>query len=131
LSAGNGQTDADELLQAARAFLREEVVPQLEGFTAYGTRVAANSLAIVARELELAPRLAALDAEAAERFALDPAQGPVGRQLSLRLRDAGAAPGPELLSYLRRRTLLQLAIDNPRYSGYLQAGALWPAEAEE
>ena len=57
-------TTAAELLTAVRAFLREEVLPQLEGFTAYNTRVAANSLAIVARELEHSLELEALDKQA-------------------------------------------------------------------
>ena len=38
------QTRADELLVAVQDFLRREVLPQLDGFAAYNTRVAANSL---------------------------------------------------------------------------------------
>ena len=44
---------ADELLAGVAAFLRDEVLPQLGGASAYKCRVAANILAIVQRELVL------------------------------------------------------------------------------
>ena len=44
---------ADELLAGVAAFLRDEVLPQLSGASAYKCRVAANILAIVQRELVL------------------------------------------------------------------------------
>lgn len=44
---------ADELLAGVAAFLRDEVLPQLGGASAYKCRVAANILAIVQRELTL------------------------------------------------------------------------------
>lgn len=119
------QTQAAELLAAVRAFLRSDVVPQLEGFSAYTARVAANSLAIALRELELGEALEEMDARAAARLGIDPDEGPVPQQLALRLRDGRIRPDPELLAYLRRRTLKALEIDNPKYSGYLQALASW------
>lgn len=119
------QTRAAELLEAVRVFLRGDVLPQLEGFSAYTTRVAANSLAIVLRELELGAELAEIDRRAAEHLGIDPGAGPVAHQLAVRLRDGRAQPDPEVLDYLRRRTLKTLEIDNPRYSGYLQASARW------
>ena len=54
-------TESVELLAAVRQFLREEVLPELDGFKAYTTRVAANALGIVARELEMGAGLAELD----------------------------------------------------------------------
>ena len=50
------------LVRAVAAFLREEALPALEGRNAYLARVSANTLDIVARELESAP-----GADAAER----------------------------------------------------------------
>ena len=44
---------ADELLTGVAAFLRDEVLPQLGGASAYKCRVAANILAIVQREFTL------------------------------------------------------------------------------
>lgn len=119
------QTQAAELLEAVRAFLRSDVVPQLEGFSAYTARVAANSLAIALRELELGGALRELDAQAAAHLGIDPDDGPVAQQLAIRLRDGDLRPDPELIEYLRRRTLKALEIDNPKYSGYLQALARW------
>jgi hypothetical protein len=47
---------ADELLTGVAAFLRDEVLPQLNGASAYKCRVAANILAIVQREFTLGDR---------------------------------------------------------------------------
>jgi hypothetical protein len=122
------QTQAAELLEAVRTFLREDVVPQLEGFSAYTARVAANSLAIALRELELGDGLEQIDAQAAARFGIDPDEGPVAQQLAVRLRDGAIQPDPDFVAYLKRRTLKALEIDNPKYSGYLQALASWGPE---
>lgn len=121
------QTRADELLAAVQDFLRGDLLPQLDGFAAYNTRVAANSLAIAARELQLRPELDRLDLAYARHSGLDPAAGPIPQQLALRLRARAAAPDAHLLRYLRQRALLSLEIDNPKYSGYLQARARWQA----
>jgi hypothetical protein len=114
-------TDAAELLAATRAFLREELLPALEGFKAYSTRVAANNLAIVARELAQGHELRAIDEGIAERYGLDASAGPVAAQLARALRDGTVEPDAELVTLLRRRALKAIEIDNPRYSGYLLA----------
>ena len=114
-------TDASELLTATRAFLREELLPELEGFKAYSTRVAANNLAIVARELAQGHELRAIDDDIAARFGLDAGIGPVATQLALALRDGRVAADAELVSLLQQRALKSIEIDNPRYSGYLLA----------
>src|SRR5690606_39467866 len=54
-----------ELVRAVATFLREEALPALEGRNAYLARVSANTLEIVARELDAAPA-----ADAAERSRL-------------------------------------------------------------
>jgi hypothetical protein len=123
-------TRADELLDATRVFLREEVLPELAGFKAYATRVAANNLAIVARELELGPALRALDADMARRLGIELGERPLSSAVALALKSGALQPDPMLLQWLRQRTLLALAIDNPRYSGYRQARARW-AQPEE
>lgn len=124
------QTRADELLLAVGAFLRSDVLPQLEGFTAYTTRVAANSLGIVARELQLRPALERLDETAAAVYRLEPDEGPVAGQIAVKLRDGELAVDADLVHYLKRRTLQSLAIDNPKYSGYLLACERWRAISE-
>ena len=114
-----------ELLTAVRQFLREQVLPELDGFKAYNTRVAANALGIVARELEMGAGLAELDARIAASLGLATQAGPVTRQIALALRDGTLVVDGELLSFLRQRTLLSIAIDNPKYSGLQQARELW------
>jgi hypothetical protein len=123
------QTHADELLLAIRGFLRSDLLPQLEGFNAYTTRVAANSLGIVARELQLRPELDRLDTQAAAAYNIDPDGGPVARQLALKLRDGELAVDANLVQYLKQRTLQSLAIDNPKYSGYLLARERWRTDS--
>lgn len=115
----NGGTDAALMLEALRRFLREELQPELAGYKAYSTRVAANMLGILEREQQLAPGLAQLDAEHVA------AGGSAGRELARALRDGDADLDGKLLQYLRQRALRQMAIDNPRYPGYRQALVRW------
>lgn len=114
-----------ELLDAVRQFLRQDVLPELEGFKAYNTRVAANALGIVARELEHGAGLAQLDAHIAAQLGLDAAAGAIASHIARGLRDGTLIADARIMSYLKRRTLLAIAIDNPKYSGLLQARARW------
>ncbi len=50
-----GRPTARELLDAVRGYLTDQVMPATSGQLAFHARVAANALAIVARELELGP----------------------------------------------------------------------------
>jgi hypothetical protein len=118
-------TESVELLAAVRQFLREEVLPELEGFKAYTTRVAANALGIVAREIEMGAGLAELDQQIASVLDLDLQAGAITRQIALALRDDKLVVDDVILAYLRKRTLLAIAIDNPKYSGLQQARARW------
>lgn len=49
----NDQPTAEALLRAVELFLERDVVPRLEGVPKYHARVAANVVAMLARELEL------------------------------------------------------------------------------
>ncbi|PLW82702.1 hypothetical protein CWI75_08960 [Kineobactrum sediminis] len=122
------QTEATELLQAVQSFLRQQVLPQLEGFDAYTTRVAANSLAIVARDYAGRDELNRLDQAAAKRWDLGETAAAT-KNLSLALKNRSIAVDQPLLDYLRARSLHQLAIDNPRYSGFQQGCERWPGLA--
>jgi hypothetical protein len=53
--APHGRPTASELLDAVRGFLTDQVMPATGGQLSFHARVAANALAIVARELELGP----------------------------------------------------------------------------
>jgi hypothetical protein len=112
-----------ELVGAVRDFLEHQALPKLEGHTAFHARVAVNALAIVERQLRLAP-----EAEAAERERLRALLGRDGgleelnRELCARIR-AGeiGIQTPGLAEHLRATTLAKLAVDQPKYSGYLRA----------
>jgi aminoglycoside phosphotransferase (APT) family kinase protein len=65
--APHGRPTAGELLEAVREYLLGSVLPATSGQVAFHARVAANALAIVARELELGPFPA--DAELADLVA--------------------------------------------------------------
>ena len=73
--APHGRPTASELLEAVREFLTDQVMPATSGQLAFHARVAANTLAIVARELELGPLPADVglaDAVAARLAAANP-----------------------------------------------------------
>ena len=121
---------ASELLDAVRGFLERDVVPVLDGTAKFHARVAANVVAIVARELALdEPHLLAewqrLDA------LLDAAPLPSGsdeRRAALRARTetlceriragvgvAGAGPFRDaVLAHLRATVREKLAVANPK-----------------
>jgi hypothetical protein len=98
-----------QLVEAVQIFLKE-AEGQLQGRLAFHAKVAANALAIVARELSLQP-------DAAEAEALAPFGGPTA--VCEALRDGGlATDDPALLRAIRHAVLARLATDNPRYATY-------------
>ncbi len=112
-----------ELVTAVREFLEEHAMPNLEGRNAFHARVAANALAIVARQLELGP-----GAEEEERARLRALLGTEGsldelnRELCRRIRSGDLAlDEPGLIAHLRTTTLDKVAVDQPKYSGYRRA----------
>jgi hypothetical protein len=70
--APHGRPTASELLDAVRGYLTDHVMPGTSGQLSFHARVAANVLAIVARELELGelPRDATLADQVAARLAV-------------------------------------------------------------
>ena len=119
---------AVELLDAVRGFVERAVIPALDGTARFHARVAANVLAIVARELQLADgHLAAewqrldallgaapLPAESAERRA---ALRQRTVELCDRIRAGEADDGPfraALLAHLAATVREKLAIANPK-----------------
>lgn len=63
--------DAPALLEAVREFLSQELEPQLEGRLRWHTKVAANVLAVVERELRLGPEQAERHDQRLERLGFD------------------------------------------------------------
>jgi len=112
-----------ELLEVVAEFLRAEVLPQLSGRTGFHVRVAANALDLVRREMLLAGR-----AEAAEAQRLACLLGHAGevadlnRELCERIADGRMDPGdPALVDHLWATTLDTVAIDQPSYATYRRA----------
>ncbi len=100
---------APQLLQAVQLFLKE-AEGALSGRLAFHAKVAANSLAIVERELAQKP-------DAVEAQALAPFGGPSA--LCEALRNGTLAPDdPAVLRAIREAALARLATDNPRYATF-------------
>jgi len=115
--------DPQALLGAVREFLMNDALPKLEGRARLHARVAANAVALVQRQLELAPA-----SDAAERARLRTLLGRDGDlrelnvELARRIREGELASGDAaLLEHLWAVALEKLAVDNPGYSGYRRA----------
>jgi hypothetical protein len=113
------QPSAARLIDAVRAFLETKAIPELKGHTAFHARVAANALAIVARELEEGPE--------AERTGLARLRALLGvsgdantlnRELCRRIRNGRIAwDDQRLADHLYLTTIAKVGIDQPGYSG--------------
>ncbi len=113
----------DELLISVRDFLRNDVMGATSGRTQFLSRVAGNSLDIVLRDLQLGEPHRRNERERL-RALLD-ADGDLGSlrwQLVHALRD-GTMPldDPALAEHLRTTVVNQIAIDQPKYSGFRTA----------
>ncbi|AXQ30123.1 phosphotransferase family protein [Solimonas sp. K1W22B-7] len=113
----------DELLDSTTAFLREEVTAATKGRVSFLARVAANSLEIVQRELQLGAQC-----RAREQAGLERVLGHGGEREALRrelvegLRSGVIAlDRPGLPEHLRQSVADQVAIDQPKYPGYRTA----------
>ncbi len=108
-----------ELVSAVREFIETRAMPELKGHTAFHARVAANALAIVARELEHAG--ASGEAERARLIALLGHEGTLmelHRSLCGHIRAGAIDLGtPGLAEHLVATTRDKVAIDQPNYSG--------------
>jgi len=119
---------ADELIAAVSDFLRNQVMTETKGRTHFLARVSANSLDIVAREFDLLPEHRRREHARLRVFYHADADDNRTDLESLRwrlvhaLRDGSQSLDEEpLKSYLRNTVVNQIAIDQPRYSGFHQA----------
>jgi len=114
---------ADELLVSVRDFLREDVMSATSGRTQFLARVASNSLDIVDRELSLGAEHRTR--ELARLRSLTGHDGSLAElrwELVQRLRDGSQRlDDPALIEHLRNTVVNQVAIDQPRYSGFRTA----------
>jgi hypothetical protein len=105
---------AVELLEAARGALGEDVLPLLQGRSAFELRVTMRALGIVRRELEHAGEHAAMHAAALAALEVTDE-----RELAVAIRDgAFESRDAELQPWLRALVRAKLEVANP---GYLQS----------
>lgn len=109
-----------EMLGAVARYLRETLIPKLPPDAVFHTRVAANAVDLVRRQLEFGDRLEA--EELARLRALLGTEGSIdelNRTLSERISSgelSEAAPG--LMEHLWATTLAKMAVDQPGYASY-------------
>jgi hypothetical protein len=109
-----------ELIGAAAEFLRNDIMPQLTGHSAFKLRVAINALDLVARQLTLEPASDALEtARLKNLLGVDASLADLNRELAeliakgdVDLTTSGVA------AHLWQTTLDKLAIDQPNYGSY-------------
>jgi hypothetical protein len=120
--AGRGVPTTEELLEAVREFLRDEVLPQTEGRLQFHARVAANVLAIVEREVALGPAYEAAHAQRLSRL------GVAGdAELAAAIRDGRLDHRiGDVVAALRASTFERLAIANPKYLDAADAARVAP-----
>ncbi|MCG8316292.1 MAG: DUF6285 domain-containing protein [Pseudomonadales bacterium] len=117
---------ATTLLSAVKEFLINDVSPQLSKHSAFHLRVACNILSIVAREFEQGAELNEIAVKQLQAL-LQETENASLELLNEKLCEAiksGAidSEDPALLHCLKDITQRQVAIDNPKYSGYKQSG---------
>ena len=121
----NDRPDARELLEAVERFLREDVVPALDGPKRLHARVAANVVAMVGREIAgadadlraewrgLAELLGRQGEAPAEAAALQRQVREAGEELARRIRAGEADAGPfrdAVIAQLKRSVAAKLAV---------------------
>ena len=118
----------DELLVSVRDFLHNDVMAQTQGRTNFMARVAGNSLDIVLRDATIGPELRRREKD---RLATLLDGDPNAELVTLKwelvnaLRDSTMPlDQPGLVEYLRESVVNQVAIDQPRYSGYVHAASV-------
>lgn len=113
----------DELLTSVRDFLRNDVMAETMGRTNFLSRVASNSLDIVLRELALGPEHQQQElARLQSLLSSDEPLIDLRWRLVNALRDGSMDLEDEMLKdHLRQTVVNQLAIDQPKYSGFKTA----------
>jgi len=114
---------SDELMVSVRDFLRNDVMAETEGRINFLARVASNTMDILIRELEFGPQHRERELEGLQKILNK--KGPLENlrwDLVNALR-SGAMPldEPDLARHLRQTVVTQIAIDQPKYSGYKTA----------
>ena len=114
---------ADELLVSVRDFLRQDVMAGTTGRTNFMARVASNSLDIVLREWQLGGLArAGEEARLQQFYDSNEKLADLKWRLTNALRDGSQALDDAALQFHLRTTVVnQIAIDQPKYSGFKTA----------
>lgn len=127
------EPNPEELLQAVASFLRSDILPQLEGGSAFQLRVAANALDLVRRQIMVPPEAIAAEHEQLRTLlGRDGGLAELTAELAGRIADRSIdleAPGLE--AFLWSSTEAKLAVDQPHYGGLVRAQALRAARLRE
>jgi hypothetical protein len=109
--------DAPTLLGAAVKYLEDELLPSLDGYHRFKTRVTANVLNTIRRELELRGKQAAGErARLAAILGHDGEVDALSLELSERIRSGAIELNdPALRAHLRQSVVDALAINNPKW----------------
>jgi hypothetical protein len=113
----NSFPDAVTMLGAAVKYLEDELMPTLEGYHRFKTRVTINVLAMIKRELEMR---AGQSAAERERLSAILGHGGETEELSRELADkiqsgAVSCEDPALRAHVRQVLADALAINNPKW----------------
>jgi hypothetical protein len=110
----------EELIKAVADFLRNDIAPAIGGHNAFKLRVSINALDLVTRQLTLASRSDAAEAERLSRLlALQGSLGELNRALADRIASGEVdLQMPGLAEHLWQTTMDKLAVDQPNYASY-------------
>lgn len=113
----------DELLVSVRNFLHEDVMAETQGRTNFLARVAGNSLDIVLRDLSTGQEARRLEHARLNKLLGSESELNTQRWALVHgLRDGSIAlDTPGLAEHLRQTVVNQVAIDQPKYSGFKTA----------
>jgi len=112
------EPSAADLIEIARAAIVADLVPALPDERRYAALMAANALAIAARDLAAPADDGGETASIAVLLGAEPAGSREGNaRLAARIREGAfdeGEPRAKLLAYLRAATAARLAVSNPR-----------------
>jgi hypothetical protein len=125
LTISDDMPRADELLISVRDFLREDVMAETSGRTQFLSRVAGNTLDIILRELALGTTHRDNELTRLQQlFASDEELSALRWRLVNALREGSMSlENEELIAHLRTTVVNQIAIDQPKYTGFKTAAS--------
>ncbi|WP_103729947.1 DUF6285 domain-containing protein [Novosphingobium sp. HII-3] len=115
-----------EILGSVITFLRDDVQPQLSGYSGFQMRVAINAIELVRRELAVTPaHRMELNAMLVALLAREGSTADLAAEFSRRIAERQIDPqGPAVERCLWALTDAKIEVDQPKYAGHLRAKAM-------